>query len=304
MLEGGNPYGEIYEDTYRSCDYVGDFFTSPIVIRAFGDIWNQSCMPLEELDNPRDFDIINPQHLWFIRQVWQDEDYWRLFLQALRKRGIQLKNIWRFQYDYKQLTAFILLWRDIQFKIALTPESLSAMFRERASDVVLDNWADAAYSIWENVTTKFQWLNPLTSKHYSPIDERWNIVYGLEDGSEFYDFFKVINESWDVYYIDHNGKILDDDAFEEQKKLWIKKQVKLYDECIWLLQWEVPKIYTSGRILEEITSFWIPATADKTYNNKIAISKISEARLSLMWELKSLDKNTIGSHLRLVHSDK
>lgn len=296
-----SPYSWIYESGYVSCDYIGDFVTSPLVKRAFWDVWNEACMPDEELDNTKDFDIYNPKHLWFIRDVATIDELWVHFLQALRRRAIQLKNINKLKYDYKQITSFILLWNNIQFRLRVTPESFRSLFSEKISDLVINLWKNTAFRIWDYETSMFNWLNKLVSQWFSPIDENGNIVFALEEAVEFYGFFKVVNKKWKTYFINKTGKILQGSEFEVERLRWMKEQIEFYKECIWLLRGIAPQKYPTKRITMEIDSFQLKPSWDKGQDVIRVIDRFESMIQGLSQEVRKAEVREWRTHLKVVN---
>lgn len=303
MALEAEPYSDIRENNHESCDYVGDFFTSPLVKRTLGDVWNEVHMPEDAIENPRDFDIHNPRHLSFIRQVWEVEEFGKIFLKALRARSIQVRNIGRLKYDSKQMVWFILLWKDIQLKLNVTPESLTSIFSQKAANIILDTGEEVAFSHWENITTRLKWFNFLTSAGFSIIDEEGDLVYGLEDGSEFYDFFKVVNQKGQIYFIDKNGKVVANETYYEHMFHWLQKAISFHDECISFLQWKSIEKYTKLRIQEQVASFAIPSSWDKDKDIVTVIEVLKSEKEKLAKELREVTIHSGKSHLQIVSRD-
>lgn len=302
---GNTPYADLQEENFIPCDYVWDFFLSPLVKRALWDTWN--LCNINELKNPRDFDITQASHLWFIRTIWEVPELEKEFLNALRKRTLQLRNIDRFKYNCAQIIAFILLWEDIQSRICNSTEGLSSMFQKKAGDIIMNLKDKPAYATqkeknWEiTYITKSVALFNLATKGFPVIDETGAIIYWLKDDTEFSNFFHVINDNEDVSIINENGHRLSDDIVHQYEKEGIIRKLEFYDECLQFTHGSKEKLYaTQERINKEIVSLDLSSTWDDLKNKELIISRLESERENLYQYLRELCSLDEKAKLQLI----
>lgn len=257
-------YWELQE-SYQWCNEIGDFFENPLVKRAYGELWNEVNSEESTQISPRDFNIFNSRHLSFIREVFESKELSERFLVILKNKSIWLKNINQLKYDTRQMLSFILIWQDISWRIQAYSETLVAIFQERIYQTVDEAGATIAYTNWDHECSNFVGFNSLISKWFSPIDENWNLIYGVEDGSMYW-FFYVINEDREEYFVNPNWKILSKDEVDFMVIEWQELQISLYQDCINFLKSE--KKYKEASDDVKQTLLLIEVTADVSQNEQ------------------------------------
>ena len=228
-------YAELKEEWQEWCNQVWDFFMSNVVKNALWKLWNEICETNEKLQKNRNFNIQDPQHLYFIRMVADDLELSKKFLKYLRLYALKLKSLWHFQYSNQQIVWFLLSWENVKSSVKVSPEGIWSIFNYDVWPIIEDKGSQIALASEDKSkeVNLISALRHLTDRWYSPIDENGNVVYPQMWTELFETFTWVVNSKDNSFYcIDKIWKIIPSDTVPRLMKEEYTARRLFYIRCI------------------------------------------------------------------------
>ncbi len=231
---------EALQEEYQWCDYIGEFFESPLIKRAYGELWNEIQTNDWDQIIPKKFDIFNTQHLSFIRTVFEDTQLSERFLQILRNTSLKFQTPEGFIYENKQILSFLIVWQDIQDRCLNYSETLPRIFQEKIINIVSSVGSNTVYEDPKdenNYITFAEGIGNLLKSWFIPIDEKGNLIFGFPTIPQIFDFYDVVNAQWEKYTINKDWKKIDEEEIERISKENLEKLKESYEKAKTYLEW-------------------------------------------------------------------
>lgn len=267
-------YWDIPHDEYEWCNIVWDFFENTLIRRSYGQLWNKH-FPEKRLKSTWDFHIRNQDFMNFIREVFCDDTLSKLFLSTLRNNVQKLQNKDRFQYDTKQIVAFILVWMEMQGRVLSLPVNVSNMIQQEVVWILFDAGKSPIHTFDNDEQVRRDTgLSLLVQNNICPIQQDGNIIFwiGLWDFKNW--IFTVTDEHGNVRDIDRNWNEVNPLEIRTILLWKLQEELKLYEECL-----EHLKTATPSTPLPERFRVIIQAIITKHQPNREEMSLLVIAKL-------------------------
>ena len=221
-------------ESVETYDDIGDIMHHRFILYALEKLWKKLGMIETSFEQPW---YQTKESVDILRIALESDDIWKEFLDIIRRYISKARNIKWVQWNAKLLTSFVLSWREIEFRVRATPESLQSIFSQKIYELIRTGSDEEAYNIWNESMNFVRWINTLTQKNIIPINSNGEFIFGIKDGTDFFWSFQVVSTSGEIQLIDTNWNILSEEEIDKKNIAGLRKKKEFLLDCIEYFEW-------------------------------------------------------------------